>query len=496
MSNWKHKHLSTIALNSVVIASVAVKIAFAQNLPPAVPPLLPGTSAIRLPGLSGLSPFSWDLVTADRPGRVSNAVVGGFAGGRDSVEQPVQPARPRRINLEQVKQSANRMASPLAYLSHLSVEAAKQHRLGVQADYFPKFGATFMNLHATDFLGQIARFRGPLGRLFPPVPVQVINQDSTVAALTFVQPITPLFAVREAVRIARADERIAMAKAAASVSKNARDTGIEETYFQLLIAQRQLTSAEWKLRSGERQRLYASAAVDLVRANPEQEMRTEARKAVDSAAGRVRELTASLNQIMGWPDDTELELVVPDPLVENISLQEVADKSPAANPALVEAEQTVVKARAAASLSKMAYFPVVAAVSGYAFQNILPAVNSNFGYGGVMASYTLFDFGKREHAVKEARAQLGMAETALQLTKAKMAADVKKSYLELERSRQLSQVVQKMGSSTALLMKISSDSEDLEVRRARADVQLEMIEADFAHRQAWNHLKALTDPGR
>jgi hypothetical protein len=168
----------------------------------------------------------------------------------------------------------------------------------------------------------------------------------------------------------------------------------------------------------------------------------------------------------------------------------------AANPALVEAEQTVVKARAASNLSKMAYVPTVAAVAGYAFQNVLPAVNSNFGYGGVMASYTLFDFGKREHAVKEARTRVEMAVTALQLTKAKLAADVKRSYFELERSRQLSQVVQKMGSSTALLMKISSDSENPEVRNARADVELEMLEADFAHRQAFNRLKALTDPGR
>jgi hypothetical protein len=199
---------------------------------------------------------------------------------------------------------------------------------------------------------------------------------------------------------------------------------------------------------------------------------------------------------MGWPDDTELELALPDPLVENISLQEVADKSTAANPALVEAEQTVVKARAASSISKMAYVPTVAAVAGYMFQNVLPAVNSNFGYGGVMASYTLFDFGKREHAVKEARARLEMAETAVRLTKAKLAADVKKSYFELERSRQLSQVVQKMASSTALLMKVSSDSESPEVRKARADVELEMLEADFAHRQAFNRLKALTDPGR
>jgi outer membrane protein TolC len=475
VNDRKHKHLSTIARNSfAVIATVvlALRIAAAQNPPPAVPPALPGTSAIRLPGLGGLSSFSNTIVTADRPGR------------------------PRRITIEQVKQSANRMASPLAYLSHLSVEAAKQHRLGVQADYYPKFGATFVNLHFTDFLGEIVEVRRPFMGTVTQVPVQIINQNQTFAALSFVQPITPLFEVREAVRIARADERIAMAKAAASVSKRARDTEIEETYFKLLIAQRQLTSAEWKLRSGERRPLYASAAVDPVRVNSEQEVGLEARKAIDTAAGSVRELTASLNRLMGWPADTELELAVPDPFVENISLQEVADKSTAANPALVEAEQTVVKARAASSLSKLAYVPTVAAVAGYAFQNVLPAVNSNFGYGGVMASYTLFDFGKREHAVKEAHARVEMAVTALQLTKAKLAADVKKSYFELERSRQLSQVVQKMGSSTALLMRISSDSENPEVRKARADVELEMLEADFAHRQAFNRLKALIDPAR
>jgi len=205
----------------------------------------------------------------------------------------------------------------------------------------------------------------------------------------------------------------------------------------------------------------------------------------------VKELTASLNRFMGWPEDAELELVVPEPLFENISLQEVSDKSPAANLALVEAEETVVKARAAHSISKMEYFPAVVAVSGYLFQNTLPAVNSNFGYGGVMASYTLFDFGKREHTVKEARAQLGMAETALQLTKAKLAADVKKSYFDLERSRQLSQVAQKIGSSAALLMKVSSTSDSLEVSAARADMEVEMIEADFAHRQAFHRLQAL-----
>jgi len=61
-------------------------------------------------------------------------------------------------------------------------------------------------------------------------------------------------------------------------------------------------------------------------------------------------------------------------------------------------------------------------VAGYLFQNAIPSVSSNFGYGGVMVSYNLFDFGKRERAVKEARAQLGMAEIGVELTKAKIAA--------------------------------------------------------------------------
>jgi len=65
-----------------------------------------------------------------------------------------------------------------------------------------------------------------------------------------------------------------------------------------------------------------------------------------------------------------------------------------------------------------------------------------------------------------------MAEMALQMTKAKIAANVKKSYFELEQSRQLSQTTQEMGSSMAVLMNVSTNSESLEVKAARAQVEL------------------------
>ena len=342
----------------------------------------------------------------------------------------------RRITLEQVKQqqTVNPSAGLLARLGQLSIEAAKQHRLGVQADYFPKLGATFANLHYSEFLGRVVSATRSDLTLERAVPL--FSQNQTIAAVTLTQPITPLLQVRQAVRIARADERIAEAKAGVAVTKNASDTEVEEAYFGLLIAQRRLISAEWKVRSNENRPLYAAAGGGLVPAPDQTPELVELRKALLAATAEVRERTAALNRLMGWPDNTELELLPPDPLVENIRLEEVNDASPAAhNPDLVEAEQTVVKARAASALSKLAYVPTVAAVGGYMFQNAIPLVPSNFGYGGVMASYNLFDFGKRERAVKEARAQLGMAEIALQLTKAKLAANLKQSYLDLERSR-------------------------------------------------------------
>ena len=397
----------------------------------------------------------------------------------------------RRITLEQVKQSVDPpVSNPFTRLGQFSIEAAKQHRLGVQADYYPKFGAVFYNLHYTQFLGRLVTIRGPLGSLIgQPLllgsgafALPIIDKDQTIALFTFTQPITPLFTVHQAVKIARADERIAIAKAATPLAKSARQSELEETYFKLLIARRRLTEAEWKVVRGDNHALYASTSLELARgSDPE----------LTSAAAEVKQLSASINRALGWPDDAELDPAMPEPLVENISFQEVAGKSAAANLEVVEAEQNLVKARAAHAISKLEYVPTIAAVGGFLFQNAIPALPDTFGYGGVIASYNLFDFGKREHAIKEARAQVGMAKMALQLTKAKVTADAKKAYDELDRSRQLSQMTQKMGSSVAVLMNASVNAENLEIKAARAEVEIEMLQADLAHRQAYARLNAL-----
>ena len=321
----------------------------AQDPPPVFTQGVPGSSAILLETLGDRSP---SLATQPSVGtgrwQGSDATITEHAVSAASPQgETIRPGGIRRITLEQVKrQAVDPVASPFARLGQLSLEAARQHRLGVQADYFPKIGATVANLHFSEFLGDVLTVHRPIAGSTLQVPLPLFSQDMTIAAVTFVQPITPLFKVYQAVRIARADERIAMAKAGAPSAKRESETQLEETYFRLLVAQRQLISAEFRLRNTGHQPAYASTSSELVRMPGQEPELLEAKKAVLSASTKVKELTASLNRAMGWPDDTELDLVPPDPLVENISLQEVAGKSVgAANLDVIEAEQTVVKAR-------------------------------------------------------------------------------------------------------------------------------------------------------
>jgi outer membrane protein TolC len=202
-------------------------------------------------------------------------------------------------------------------------------------------------------------------------------------------------------------------------------------------------------------------------------------------------MAASLNLLLGYAIDTELELVPPVTQMEEISLKEAADKAMAANPEVVEAEQTVAKAHAASKLSKLDYVPDVAVMGGYAYNgNAIPALPRDFSFIGVVGSYNVFDFGKREHAIKERNAQVSMAETALELTKAKVAAAVKTSYFEMDRSRQLSELAHRL-SAAIPLERASYAKDDPELAASLAKVEVEMLQADLDYRQAPTQLRTL-----
>jgi outer membrane protein TolC len=76
------------------------------------------------------------------------------------------------------------------------------------------------------------------------------------------------------------------------------------------------------------------------------------------------------------------------------------------------------------------------------------------------------------------------------LTKAKVSAEVKSSYFELERSRKLSQLARRMVSSTQVV-EASVQSDNSEVESAQAKMEADMFRAELEYRQAYSRLKNL-----
>jgi outer membrane protein TolC len=186
-------------------------------------------------------------------------------------------------------------------------------------------------------------------------------------------------------------------------------------------------------------------------------------------------------------------VVPPEPLVEDMSLKEAAQKATMANPEVIEAEQTAIKAHAGLTLTKLQYVPTVAITGGYANQNAVSdrVLPKDFSYIGVIATFTLFDGFKREHGVKEVNAQAEMADLAVELTKAKVAAGAKSSYFELDRSRQLYQLARRMVSA-GRVVDASYKSDDPEVESAQAKMEADMFRGELEYRQAYAKLKVLT----
>jgi outer membrane protein TolC len=408
-----------------------------------------------------------------------------YGGSSITFNASFAPPEVRPITLDEAQQMAAGTSNPLARLAALQVRAAKEHRLGVQSMYFPNIGGQLENLHFNKNTGPVLT----LDRLGLAVPVNIIGKNQTAFNFSAIQPVTPLFAVHQLVKIARSDETIARAKAGAPAAETA--SKVETNYFNLMIAQRELVSAEAESRKIHSKWLSASSSGP-PGISPEQETdMLGAEKQVMLATSKVKELTASLNDLLGLPEETKLELVPPEPLTEETSMDDAVDKAVAANVAVVEAEQTAVKAKAGSTLSKMQYFPSVSIVGGYANQNALNIIlPRDFSYIGFIATYTVFDFGKREREVKESDAQAEMAELAVPLTKAKVSAEVKSSYFELERSRKLSQLARRMVSAVQVV-DASAQSDNSEIESAQAKMEADMYRAELEYRQAYSRLKSL-----
>src|SRR5262249_19969355 len=154
---------------------------------------------------------------------------------------------------------------------------------------------------------------------------------------------------------------------------------VEHAYLSVLIAARQEELARIKVDA-----IAAGPGVIPVSTNGPATsggLAVEAAKALVSARSKLAEETASLNALLGYPAETRLELADPPPLVEDAGSDGPAlavDR----NPEVMQAQEDVVKAKAAARLAKLEYVPNIAGMWGYSNQTVLPALPNDFSFVG------------------------------------------------------------------------------------------------------------------
>jgi outer membrane protein TolC len=361
---------------------------------------------------------------------------------------------------------------------------SKGHAIGAaRADYFPKIFGSVIYFHFSDPLGQVITTQAHpiLGVPAKEFPAHVFQQDSAFTSIMFLQPVTDLLKVRQGVRIAQTDEQIAQAQ----LEKGAREleSGVLQLYWGLLAAQ--------KIRAG----IDASyRGVEQVAQSGWLEGRTalvETKQALLQVGAQATDLQEQLDILLDVPTCTVLELVEPPlPGMPVTCADEAVNLALQASPEVREAVQTIAKAEAATNAARLDFMPSIAVTGGWTNQTAATYIQPNFGFIGVIASYTFVDWGKRRHTIQERQHMMNAAALKYEQTEAEVRQNCLKAYRNLtgasdglSLARELVGL-RKEAESKALEQARTNPAAALEASKGRGTAEVDYVKADLAYRQA------------
>ena len=359
-----------------------------------------------------------------------------------------QPAEVRRLNLPEAVHLALQQNRALK-IARLKVAENEHKKSGERSAYFPSLTNKSSALYVTDLqnIGIPAGALGTAGGGLVPSRNVTIPQGGNhlfSSGTTLAQPLTQLIRIREANRIAAAE--VAASRDDLKKTENQTALEVHNLYFGILIARLQKQAAEQQngyaaahLRESEEDVRNGSALK--VAAIEDAAGVLQSRQAVLTADLQIADLSVELNDLLGLPLETRLEL---DPAVpadfDVRPREEYVRTAWSENPEIRAAENTVRKARAAVAAAKAAYLPDVTAFAHQSYQDGVPFLVHNFGTFGVNLSWDVFDFGKRRFAVHEREDQLAQAEENVRRLKDEAAVTIDRSYNKLRRTKSLLEV--------------------------------------------------------
>jgi outer membrane protein TolC len=419
---------------------------------------------------------------------LSAAGAAAFGQGPPATLPPVAPAAApaaRRLTLDEARELA--LANKNLVLARLNVEQLQHATDAARKDYLPKVGGNVTYFHFNEDLGQVLTFqRGKFGILQPgisTVSVPLLNENSTFSTVFVAQPITKLIAVNAAVQLARADQ----AAAQAQLDKGTRDvlSGVTQAYLALLGT----------LRIRDALELQVHLLEQVGGANPPAELRIgllETRQGLAQARGQAQDLAQQLNSLLDLPLCTVLELVDPAPCDLPVRCaDDAAEIAVAHDPEIREAMQGIAKAEAGLKVARMAYLPDVNVLGGYQNQNAIPAIQDNYGFVGVTASMTLWEWNKKKDVVRQREGQIALARQNVAVTADKVRLAARKAYLGFDEARETYRLAQEMVQARKDAEKAATGPAAVQAKADTTKAELEAMKAEIAYRVAHAQLAAL-----
>jgi outer membrane protein TolC len=328
-------------------------------------------------------------------------------------------------------------------LAQLAVIDSEHKKEIARSSYFPHISNESRVLHVTELAG----VEVPAGAFgvhtdTGEIPGKNLFLDqggltSYTSGTGLEQPFTQMFKIHESNRAAIAD--INTAKIQVNQAENEVALKVRQLYYGILIAQLKQQAAAEEIAASQVKVQESVDAVERGRALDVTVLESrasllDAGQAALTQKLQIRDLTITLDDLLGLPLTTELQLdanasAVPVPVPTLKECIQIAHEN---SPKIRAAEQTVVKARAGLAAAKDAYIPDVTGLARYSYQSGVPLLVHNFGTFGFSFTYDLFDGGRRNAEIKDSRTLLSQAELNLVKVEEEVAVDVEKAYDKVE----------------------------------------------------------------
>jgi outer membrane protein TolC len=328
-------------------------------------------------------------------------------------------------------------------LAQFDVVDAEQKEKVAHAGYFPRIKNESTLVHS-NALEQLVIPKGSLEvpGIAGPVPSKtaIIGQGDFTAYTSgtgLSQPLTQMFKVHQENRAATADIHSANEK----LKEAEHDVAfkVSQLYYGILIAQQRGEAAKAEADAAQIKLQESTSSVEEgsaleVVALENRAATLDAKQEILKQSLQVRALTFQLNNLVGLPLNTKLQLsgqpfVAPSSITSREESVRIAREQ---SPDVRVAKQAVEKAKATLAIAKDAYIPDLSAFARYSYQSGIPFLQHNFGTFGALFEFELFDGGRRRAEIGEARTMLSKAEVTLDKVEEEVAVGVEIAYDNVE----------------------------------------------------------------